>query len=401
MKTLHHFALIALSAILPSGLSHAAENISTYNASDSIAKLTFTPTGRILMDGALFAPDRNGFSDGVAIPDARLGGSVTYDKFGMSVNIGYFGNKFRLMDTYFSYRPDSRNTIKLGYFINQFGLNAATSSSLKPSMIAPISDTFFNVTGYNIGLNYIYSNKDYFLGISGFASPANITKTANEQGKISVGGMERFVWRPLRRNGNIFHIGLSAWYQGAEHNAQTNAAGEIVPSPGYFDFSCAFPTKVDNVAMLKANVGNAKGVFKISPELIFSKDRFAFEGQYYFMNVDRRHGFDSYKAQGAYGLFRTLILGDNEYSYNSSAARLNFPGANTLECVLGYDYTNASDCKAGILGGISNDYSVTFNYYLNKYMTFRLRYSYTSLRHSDYVAPRHENIIQARVMFLF
>lgn len=417
MNLNHHLALIALSAFcLPgSGYASALSTADTSqccngnsspiescrNEPENKPSLKFTPTGRILFDGALFAPDKDGFSDGVALHDVRLGGTATYDKFAVSINIGYVMNKFRLMDSFFSYKPDSNNTIKLGYFINQFGLNAATSSSLKPSMIVPISDTFFNATGYNIGLNYIYSKDAFFFGISAFASPVNILKTAGEQGKISVGGMERFVWRPLRSNGEILQLGFSSWYQGAEHIAEVNSEGVSTTSPGYFDYSCNFPTKVDNVTLLKANINHAKGVLKISPELILSKDRFALEAQYYFMNVDRRHGYDAYKAQGAYGLLRTLILGDKSYSYNSGIAGLANPRSKTLECVLGYDYTNASDSKAGIFGGISNDYSVTFNYYLNKYLTFRLRYSYTSVRQSEYTPNRHENIFQARVMFLF
>ncbi len=410
-------ALIALTAICSTEAAFAADlNFSEYSKccgtdlqnvvtcsedSDNKPALKFTPAGRILMDGALFAPDKEGFSDGVAIHDVRLGGTATYDKFAVSINVGYVMNKFRLMDTYFSYKPDNHNTIKLGYFINQFGLNAASSSSLKPTMIVPISDTFFNATGYNIGLNYIYSKDAFLFGVSAFASPNNVIKTAGEQGKISVGGMERFVWRPLRRTGEIVQVGFSSWYQGAEHNAGTNDDGDIYTSPGFFDYSCNFPTKVDNVTLLKANINQAKGVLKISPELILSKDRFAFEGQYYFMNVDRRHGYNSYKAQGAYGLLRALILGEKSYSYSSSLAGVANPQSKTLECVLGYDYTNASDCKADIMGGISNDYSLTFNYYLNKYLTFRLRYSYTTVRHSEYTPDRHENIIQARVMFLF
>ena len=69
--------------------------------------------------------------------------------------------------------------------------------------------------------------------------------------------------------------------------------------------------------------------------------------------------------------------------------------------MLGYSYTNGYDSKSQIFGGISNDYSVTLNYYLNKYITCRLRYSYTNVWGSDVMHKRHENIIQARIMFKF
>ena len=57
-------------------------------AQDEPAKLKLTPTGRILMDGALYfdgnedlTPDESKFVDGVAIPDVRLGLKATYGKW--------------------------------------------------------------------------------------------------------------------------------------------------------------------------------------------------------------------------------------------------------------------------------------------------------------------------------
>ena len=39
--------------------------------------------------------------------------------------------------------------------------------------------------------------------------------------------------------------------------------------------------------MLGADIEDARGVFKLSPELVLSKGRLALESQYYFMNVSR------------------------------------------------------------------------------------------------------------------
>ena len=72
--------------------------------------------------------------------------------------------------------------------------------------------------------------------------------------------------------------------------------------------------------------------------------------------------------------------------------------------MLGYNYTNASDSRAGIFGGISNDASCTLNYYINKYMIARLRYSYTHVRdrHFDTLLPsRHVNMLEARFQVIF
>ena len=370
-------------------------------ANTDAPKLTFKPAGRVLFDGGVFMPKRNGFTDGVDMPDIRLGGTASYGNFSAKLDIGYGMGSLSLKDVFMGYRINQYNSFKLGYFVHQFGLNAATSSSMKPTMIAPTSDTFFNATGRNLGLGYLYDNNDWFLGVSLFASSQSLKMTGDQQGKISVGAMERLVWRPFHSDGNVVQVGISTWIQGAEHVDDDPVNDQIHTSPGFFNYSASFPTKIDNVTMLRATVTNAKNVFKMTPELVLAKDRFALEGQYYYMNVNRAGDLHSYTAQGGYASFRALLLGDSHYGYSHADAGLATPGPKTLECVLSYDYTDAYDSKAAILGGISNDYSVTFNYYLNKYVICRLRYNYTNQRAASFAPNRHVNMIQARVMFKF
>lgn len=363
-------------------------------------KFNFKPSGRALFDGAIFLPNKNGFADGVAIPDVRLGGTASYGKFSAKIDIGYGNGVLSMKDVYLQYTANSENLIRAGYFVQQFGLNSATSSSMKPQMIASTADSYLNATGRNVGIMYIHDRGPIFLGVTAL-TPNSMTVSPSKQGKISVGICERFVWRPLREPGAIAQVGFSSWYQTPQHLAVTNDEGVTETSTGYFNYSVGFPTKVESVPMLSAKINNSKGMFRMTPELLLSKGRFALESQYYYMNIHREHGFNSYTAQGAYGLVRCLLVGDSQYSYSHADAGLATPKPKTLECVLGYDYMNASDCKAGIMGGITNDYSVTFNYYINKYMIARLRYSYTNVWASDVQFPRHENIIQARIMFKF
>ena len=56
---------------------------------------------------------------------------------------------------------------------------------------------------------------------------------------------------------------------------------------------------------------------------------------------------------------------------------LDNPNPQSLEFVLDYDYTDLSDSKARIYGGRANNVSITFNYYINKYIIARFRYGYT------------------------
>ncbi|MDE6577069.1 MAG: ATPase [Muribaculaceae bacterium] len=400
MKRLSIISTILIAGLATSAPIFAEEPSPAAGDSDQ-PKLTIKPSGRVLLDGALFLPNKNGFADGVAIPDVRIGASATYGKVSAKIDIGYGLGKISLKDVYLQYTPNANNFIRGGYFVQQFGLNSATSSAMKPTMIATTSDSYLNATGRNLGIMYVHDQGPIFLGVTAFTPSTTMTTSPSQQGKISVGAAERFVWRPIRDPGQVVQVGFSSWYQTAEHTATTNEDGETVTSPGFFKYSIGFPTKVESVPMLSANIQNAKTTFRLTPELLLSKGRLALEGQYYYMNVSRDAGFHNYTAQGGYALLRCLLVGDSKYSYSHADAGLATPGPKSLECVLGYDYMNATDIKAGINGGISNDYSVTFNYYINKYLIARLRYSYTNVRASDATFPRHENIIQARIMFKF
>lgn len=370
----------------------------TASAQDEEPKLTIKPTGRILLDGAIYCPDGDGFADGAALPDIRMGAKVGYGNWGAKIDVGYGFGKISMKDVYIQYNFNENNLLRAGYFVHQFGLNAATSSSMKPAMESATTDDFFKATGRNVGVEFVHDKDQFFTGVSAIIDGTSMSKPANEQGKVSVGGVTRLVWRPLREEGSIAQVGMSLWYQSALHGLAEN--GSV--TEGYFNYSANFPTRVDKIGMLNAHIGDAKGVFKLSPEVVAAYGRVAIEGQYYYMNIARRNNLESYRAQGAYGLFRSLLIG-SAYGYSHGDAGLATPAPKSLELIVGYNYTDASCHKAGIYGGRTNDYSVTLNYYINKYILARLRYSYTDVRDSEVLDFNkcHVNTVQARLQILF
>lgn len=369
-------------------------------AQDSEPKFTIKPTGRILMDGAVYLggnDDIEGtsdkkFVDGVAIPDLRLGVKAGYGKWKAKVDVGFGYGKVGLKDTYIEYDINESNLIRGGYFVPQFGLNSETSSSMKPSYEEPTSNEFFYANPRLLALMHIYDKGQFFAGTTVFAEAAAMTKNATEMGKQAWGVQTRLVWRPMHSDGDAFQIGCSFNYSsptGGDHNA--------------FNYSSNFPSRVSKVNLLTADIDHARGLFKMTPELLFMRGNMALEAQYYYMNVARKDGFRNYRAQGAYGMFRALLIG-SRYRYSHADCGMATPDPRSLEVVLGYNYTNASDASAGIYGGITNDASCTFNYYINKYMIARLRYSYTNVRDrriDDLTVKRHVNLIEARLQIIF
>ena len=155
--------------------------------------------------------------------------------------------------------------------------------------------------------------------------------------------------------------------------------------------------------LLNADITHARGLFKMTPELLLVKGNWALEAQYYYMNVARKDGFRNYQAQGAYGIVRTLLIG-SRYKYSHADAGVATPDPRSLEMAVGYNYTNASDSRAGVWGGITNDINCTFNYYINSWMLARLRYSYTTVRDrqvENLLGHRHVNTIEARLQIIF
>ena len=369
-------------------------------AQDSEPKFTIKPTGRILMDGAVYLggnDDIEGtgdkkFVDGVAIPDLRLGVKAGYGKWKAKVDVGFGYGKVGLKDTYIEYDFNESNLIRGGYFVPQFGLNSETSSSMKPSYEEPTSNEFFYANPRLLALMHIYDKGQFFAGTTVFAEAAAMTKNATEMGKQAWGAQPRLVWRPMHSDGDAFQIGCSFNYSsptGGDHNE--------------FTYSANFPSRVSKVTNVSATIDHAKGLFKMTPEVLFMRGNIALEAQYYYMNVARKDGFRNYTAQGAYGMFRALLLG-SRYRYSHADCGMATPDPRSLEVVLGYNYTNASDASAGIYGGITNDANCTFNYYINKYMIARLRYSYTNVRDrrvGDLTAKRHVNLIEARLQIIF
>ncbi len=365
-----------------------------------IKNVSIAPTGRILMDAAAFTPDGNGLNAGAALPDIRLGAKATFGNWSANIDIGFGYGKLSMKDVYIRYDFNPRNNIRAGYFVHQFGLSSAVSSSFKPSMEAGASEDLFSGTDRNLGIQYIHDAPAWFASASAILSKASFTKHANEQGKVSYGGITRLVFRPWHADGIIGQIGWSGMLRSAEHDAVKGADGKTRPGDGYFKLSAKFPTRVCDTPMLGATVTHARHIFKMTPEWLLAYKRIAAEGQYYFMHISRQAGYEHYEAQGVYTLLRGVILG-GDYGYNAATAKMADCGAKTLELVLGYNYTDAVDSHAGIFGGYTNDVSATLNYYFNKYVIARIGWRYVNVRNSAVQENRHVNIFAARISFKF
>lgn len=365
-------------------------------SADDSPKLQVSPSGRILMDGALYAsPQKDMFPDGVAIPEVRLGAKFKYGKWSASIDACYAYAKVGLRNMWIEYGFNDHSSIRFGNFIHQFGLHA-TSLSMKSTFEQPLANALFTPS-LQMGAMYVNYSKHFFGAVSAHVESSARTEIMNAPlfNQQGYGLLTRLVWRNAQEDRPVIQAGISGGFS----TPQRHIVGNEDIHDG-FAISANFPTKVAQVEAIGTTVGNSKNLFKLSPELLLSNDRLALESQYFFQQINRRQGLNAFRAQGCYATLRGIIFGDR-YSYVSSTALVSNPKNKTLECVLDYNYATLSDAKANIWGGRSNSFNVTFNYYFNPYITGRLNYTYTHVWDREGHDPMTLNGFQARLMLLF
>ena len=172
--------VFSIAALMVAGYAFAQDNTQPLTelvpaqpiqpAAPAEEKIEVKPSGRILMDAGVFGADaqKDKFASGVAIPDVRMGLGVRYGNWKAKIDIGYAFNKLSPKDILIEYLFSKHTLLRGGYFVHQFGMQSATSSSFKISMEEPQSNNaFFN--GRLIGLMLLHQKNDFMGTLSVFA----------------------------------------------------------------------------------------------------------------------------------------------------------------------------------------------------------------------------------------
>ena len=374
-----------MAAALVMGFAAAA------NAQEN--KLVVKPSGRILMDAAFLNSSNKTVDeqcvDGVNVPDIRIGMKVSYGKWEGKADIGYARGSVSPKDIFIQYNFNKQNFLRGGYFVHQFGYQSATSSSFKVSMEEPETHSAFGVGGRLVGLMYEHSDNKFMGTGSVYTDAQSFKKQTNHTGYQGTGLLTRLVYHPLIEKGNLFHVGIGLNYELAAENRSN------------MEFKAPYPVRVAGINAIGAKITDAKNDFKFSGELMAAKGHVGIEGQYIFMNVDRKGDAKSYNAWGAYGNLRFLL--NNEYEYVKNDAGIATPAPKSWELVAAYNYTDMNDAKAGFHGGKLSDWALTMNYYINKYMIWRVSGHIVRAGESDYSGFNKNTfrVIETRIQFKF
>lgn len=358
-------------------------------------KVEIKSVGRIHFDGGVLGANNyhNQFVSGIALADFRAGLMMRYGQWKSKIEMGYANQALSVKDVFIEYDFNKHTLLRGGYFLHQFGMQSVFGASAKIAMEEPLSNSAF----YNnrlVGLMLMHQKDKFFGTLSLFAENEAMKKSADKTGSQGMGMMSRLLYRLHREEGNIFHVGISGAFETPRYNkdAALNHSSYILKT--------SFPTRIARVTAQEATINNATFLYKFSPELLLAKGHWGLEAQYYYLNVNRKNGFEAFDASGAYAMVRTIIKG-KPYAYADADAVMATPKAGAMELVAGYNYTDLSNSKAGILGGRLNDYSLTFNYYINKYVIWRVRTSYTSVGYRADKENTNLGLIETRLQIKF
>ncbi len=358
-------------------------------------KVEIKSVGRIHFDGGVLGANHyhNEFVSGIALADFRAGLMMRYGQWKSKVEMGYANQALSVKDIFIEYDFNKHTLLRGGYFLHQFGMHSVFGASAKISMEEPLSNSAF----YNnrlVGLMLMHQKDKFFGTLSLFAENEAIKQSTDKTGSQGMGMMSRLLYRLHREEGNIFHVGISGAFETPRYNkdAALNHSSYILKT--------SFPTRIARVTAQEATINNATFLYKFSPEVLFAKGHWGLEAQYYYLNVNRKNGFEAFDASGAYAMVRTIIKG-KPYAYADADAVMATPKAGAMELVAGYNYTDLSNSKAGILGGRLNDYSLTFNYYINKYVIWRVRTSYTAVTYRERNLDTNLSLIETRLQIKF
>lgn len=259
-------------------------------------------------------------------------------------------------------------------------------------MEEPASNQAFN-NSRMIGLMYQHTRSKFLGTLSFFTESDAMKMTSDKLGNQGVGMMTRLVYKPFCEPGKIFHVGLSGAFETPRYSSDKELSHHS------YTLSTTFPTRIAKVVAQEAVIDDAKMLYKFTPELTAAIGRVGLETQYFYVNVNRKDK-PCYKASGAYGTIRALVKGKN-YKYANLDGGIATPDPGSMEVVLSYNYTEMSDHKAEVLGGRLNDWSATFNYYINKYMIWRVRGSYTTTTDRINTPNTKLGLIETRLQIKF
>ena len=395
--------------------------------------------GRAYMDGVFYNEDATDLSSKATISDVRLYTKATWGKWDTKINFSFAENKIHAKDIYLNYSLSDNSAIKIGNFFEPFGIQGAISSKETRFIGSSNSGEAFGI-GRSVGISYTTFADKYYISTGVFGGRIGNTNAGDSGYSATV----KAVYSPIVEEGMTFHIGGSASYRKPDANGFDSVYNddeynrEVVIAAGPED------------KFLNGVVNHAGNELKLNAELLGTYGRFMVQSEYYNNKVYRKSNYElqfenstpdmwgwpssAQDLENWYGVQRDIemsgyyvqagyLLKGSDYTYNSSTAYINRPGAGSIEILARINNTNLNDidgifmqnkfwdanplkASAGqtnysVGGGESTDYSLALNYYVSNNVMFRLNYTYMDIDNVYFREDTKISYLKARLQINF
>ncbi len=415
------------------------------NINNAKEDLNFTIGARFMADGAYYSTGAAELRSGVAITDARIRTSMTYQDWYFYADFDFSRGRFAQKNIFLQYSLQGEkgtHRIKAGYYNNPNSMANNTSRGSLHFISRSAASNALSA-GRELGVSYIFYNNAFFANQGIFVENEYNDQIAGRQG-ASMGG--RWLWRPIRGGRSTLHVGATLRYANI-------ATGELTDEgvlKTNLNVGSSLETYVDSdKSMLSASVPWAKHVYDMGAEFLFHNRDWFVRGEYLFKYVTKQRDdatlfsvhedewesleawrtanpLDDNSFHGAYVEAGYKIFG-GDYKYSNSDGVLKGLDGKSLEVVARYSYAGLNDLNDGeryssekgqyyavgseagdgsetslsIGGGNLHLATVGVNYSFNKFAQVLLSYSFGRLCNDRYPESKNISVLQTRLMFQF
>ncbi|MCA9732273.1 MAG: hypothetical protein H6696_19755 [Deferribacteres bacterium] len=369
--------LFGLLIFFISGSAFAQQNVSAghtewddgimmFKSDDGNFKTRFDT--RMFLNGAYFFENKNELSNGTHLRKARFAMKLELWKtWRAEWDIDIAEGLVEVKDMFFSYNGFTNSHIKAGHFKMPLGLNELMSSRYQTFIERAYPMLAFE-TDRRAGLEYSKWGHKWNLrsAIYGQTMDTEKNKRKDETGN---GAAARLVYAPVRTDNFIIHTGLAAVYQKPDDET------------GAMDFASEPETKIGDTEILDTGtILNVHHSTKYGLEGAFVYKNLSAQAEYIQTNLRRINGAQDATFQGGYAFLSWILTGESrpwnsiEGEFGQVTPKSNKTGA--WEIAARYSHLDLSDDKAGIYGGMANNYTGALNWYVNPNIRLMLNYTY-------------------------
>lgn len=341
--------------------------------------------GRLFVDGGFFTKASNSACAKTEITDVRLTGKITLpDGWYTKIDVGFAGNEISLKDA-FVQKNWGNNNIRVGYMLGLCCIEQSASTNDYVFMTgANAAETFY--LGRRVGASYTFSRDKYYCSAGAFCGDG---LSYSDKDSPGYNATLRGVVRPLNETGNLLHLGIGGLFRRPDKMKEQN--GRLA------SFSSSGVTYLSVPSILDIEIDNVKHTFQWNLEALYLSRRYFLQGEYLSMNV-RSSRPTCYQPWGAYIQGGFLIKG-NCFNYDEWDALPLVPKESKSLLLSGR--INVTSLNDGLIrGGIQQDITVGLNYYLNKYLTFKLNGSVVWTKDMEEV-KKSFGVLQTRLQVRF